>query len=443
MKITFYGATEEVTGSKYIVENNDARILIDCGLFQGNREITRRNLNPFPVAPNTIDAVVLTHAHIDHSGYIPALVKNGFRGPIYCSQATYQICTSLLIDSGRLQEEEAKRGHSEAPLYTQEDAERALTFFKPVDFETVITIKSLHITLMRSGHILGSAFIIINDGKQTLTFSGDLGRPSQPILKAPPYLKETDFLILESTYGSRAHEEEKPLDALEKEINATVKKGGVILIPAFSVMRAQTILYYLHQLKEDNKIPDIPIFLDSPTAITVTDLFCKFSNEYTLTQKACDAAMHIATYTPTVEESKLINKVEGSAIIISGSGMAEGGRMPFHFQRYISDPNNTILFAGYQAKGTDGRLLTDGAETIRIFNKEYPVRATVKNIHSLSAHADADEIIQWLEHFEKGPKKIFLTHGELKSMLTLRKKIEDRFKWPVVIPTYGQSFDLG
>lgn len=442
MKITFYGAVEEVTGSKYLLEHDDAKILIDCGLFQGSKELTRHNWDTFPISPNAIDAIVLTHAHIDHTGYIPALVKNGFKGPIYCSPATYEMCSFLLIDSANLQEEAAKFSHSRVPLYTKDDAQHALTLFKPVDYDIVTSVKSLHITLIRSGHILGSAFVIVNDGKQTLTFSGDLGRPNQPILKAPPTLKETDYLVLESTYGNRIHGNDDPKQTLSTEINETIRKGGTVLIPCFSVMRAQTMLYYLYELKQKKLIPDIPIFLDSPSAINITHLFCKFTNEYTFSPTVCTTALGVATYTPTMKESKQINDMSGSSIIISGSGMAEGGRMPFHLQRFISGSKNTILFVGYQAKGTDGRLLVDGAREIRIYDKEYPVHATIKNIQSLSAHADAQEIIEWLKHFEKGPKKVFLVHGEPESLQALKNRIEDRFKWQVIIPTYSESFDL-
>jgi metallo-beta-lactamase family protein len=442
MKITFYGAVKQVTGSKYLIEHNDAKILVDCGLFQGGKEITQHNWDPFPVAPETIDAIVLTHAHIDHTGYIPALVKNGFKGTIYSSLATYQMTRVLLIDAAHIQEEDAKLHHTATPLYTTIDAEHALTFFKPVDYDTVIQIKSLQVTLLRSGHILGSSFVIVFDGITKLTFSGDLGRPQQPLLKAPPYLQETDYLVLESTYGDRIHAQDDPEQDLSAAIDETVRKGGVILIPSFSVMRTQLILYYLYQLQQKNKIPKIPIYLDSPSAIQIDNLFCTFSQEYILPQTTCKAALGIAIPTPTVEQSKQIDQLKGSAIIIAGSGMAQGGRIPFHLQHYISDAKNTVLFVGYQAKDTQGRHLTDGAHEIYIDHRQYPVRAAIKTIPSLSAHADAQEIIAWLAHFEKSPKKVFITHGELEGMEALKKSIEERFNWNVIIPDPSTSFTL-
>lgn len=441
MKITFLGGVGTVTGSKYLIEHNDTKVLVDCGLFQGDDSTTHHNWDVFPISPETIDAIILTHAHIDHTGYIPALVKNGFKGPIYCSHATGEISVILLLDSAVLQEEKAKT-RQVAPLYTKEDAAYALQFFKAVDYDTVITIQSLQVTLIRSGHILGSAFVSVFDGKEKLFFSGDLGRPEQPILKSPPYIKETDYLVLESTYGNRVHSEDDPEKMLGDVIHETVKRGGVIVIPSFSVMRTQTILYYLYQLKQKKQLPEIPIFLDSPTGIGVTNLFCKFTDEYILAPSLCNAMVSIATDTFTAEQSKKLDRMTHSAIIIAGSGMAEGGRVPHHLAQFITDPKNTILFVGYQAKSSRGGLLVDGAREVQIYDKTYPVRAAIKVIHSLSAHADMNEILAWLSHFEKAPKKLFLTHGEPDSAQALKKRIEERFKWTVVIPTYEQSFDL-
>jgi metallo-beta-lactamase family protein len=441
MKITFYGAVGVVTGSKYLIQEGDTKLLVDCGLFQGERGLTRHNWDPFPINPESVDAIVLTHAHIDHTGYIPALVKAGFSGPIYSSHATYQTSGVLLLDAANLQEEEAKEHHA-PPLYTKEDAQKALGFFKPTDYDAQIQIKSLQVKLIRSGHILGSAFVVVTNGKETLTFSGDLGRPQQPILKAPPYIKATDYLVLEATYGDRIHSQEDPEKILSTVIQETVKKGGVIVIPCFSVMRTQLILYYLYQLQQKNSIPDIPIFLDSPTGISINNLFCKFADEYVLPQPECKAALGIARVTPTVAESKQIDHIKQSAIIIAGSGMADGGRIPFHLQQFLGDAKNTILFVGYQAVGTNGRILVDGAQVIRIYDKEYAVRAAIKTIPSFSAHADAHEIIEWLSHFEKAPKKVFLTHGEPESIAALKKSIEERFKWTVIVPKYMDSFSL-
>ncbi len=302
MKITFFGAAEVVTGSKYLIENEGTKILVDCGLFQGDREISRRNWDTFPVEPSSIDAVVLTHAHIDHSGYVPVLVKNGFRGKIYCSKATYELCAILLADSGALQEEDAKEAYKHGdsnhsvPLYTVKDAEYSLSFFQVIDYNQTVSIgTSLNITLVPSGHILGSSFVIISDGKQTLTFSGDLGRPKQLIMKAPTHLKKTDFLVIESTYGNRLHAQGDPIKALGEVVHKAAAKGGVLLIPAFAVGRTQTILYCLYQLKQKGALPHIPIFLDSPMAINVTDLFCNFQDEHQLSSVLCKDVFDIST----------------------------------------------------------------------------------------------------------------------------------------------------
>ncbi len=450
MKITFLGAVEEVTGSKYLLEQGDTKVLVDCGLFQGGKELKSRNWDKFSVEPSSIDALVLTHAHIDHSGYIPLLVKNGFRGKIYCSAGTFELCSILLKDSGFLQEEDAKNankyGYSEhhlaSPLYTVLDAEYSLKFFQIEPFNKIFKIGPFEVTLIMSGHILGSSFITIFDGKNTITFSGDLGRPSQLIMKVPAHLTKTDFLLIESTYGNKLHGKEDPLEEIGKIVNETVAKRGSIVIPAFAVGRTQTILYCLYLLKQKNIIPNIPVFLDSPMAISVTDLLCKFKDEHKLSPELCMDICGIATYTRTVEESKRINSIRGSSIIIAASGMASGGRVLHHLRHFISDKKNTVLFVGFQGEGTGGRSLVDGAKVIKIHGKMYPVLADIKSIDSLSAHADYNETLEWLSYFKKAPKKVFVTHGEIEAAQSLKEKIEERFHWPVVIPMYEQSFEL-
>ena len=450
MKITFLGASEEVTGSKYLVETQNTKILVDCGLFQGTYKLTKHNWDKFPLDPASINGVVLTHAHIDHSGYIPLLVKNGFKGKISCSKATYELCRILLLDNGNLQEESAKRfnEHKETntpaaePLYTKADAEYSLQFFQVIEYEKAFNIGVFTITLIRCSHILGSAFVVVSDGKKTLSFSGDLGSSTQLIMKAPNYLKQTDYLVLESTYGDRLHKKGDPIGMLGQIINKTVAHGGMVLIPAFAVVRTQTILYCLYQLKQKKIIPDIPIYLDSPMAKNVNDLFCDFKEDYTLPESLCKDILNIATHTNTVEDSKRLDTLKGSAIIVAGSGMMEGGRMVHHLQKYISDPKSTVVLVGYQAVGTMGRDLVDGAKKIRIFGKLYEVHAKIKMINLFSAHADYNEILDWLGHLERAPKTIYLTHGELASAQSLKTKIEQRFGWTVVIPKYQESFDL-
>lgn len=450
MKITFLGATQEVTGSKYLIEQEDIKLLVDCGLFQGSYKTSKRNWDEFPLDPATINAVVLTHAHIDHTGYLPLLVKNGFRGKVYCSKATYELCEILLLDNGNIQEENAKRFNERKdaqtvaaqPLYTKADAEYALRYFQIMDYDTAFSIGAFTVTLIRCSHIIGSSFVIVSDGKSKLSFSGDLGGPNQLIMKGPSYLKQTDYLVLESTYGDRLHEEGDPIGMLGDIINEAVAHSGMVLIPAFAVGRTQTLLYCLYQLKQKKIIPDIPVFLDSPMAISVTELFCDFKEDYTLPTDLCHEILSSATFTPRVEDSKHLDNLKGSAIIIAGSGMMEGGRMLHHLKNYISDPKCTLVLVGYQAEGTRGSDLFGGAKEIKLFGNTYEVHAKIKTVDLFSAHADYNEILEWLSHFEHGPKKVFLTHGELESAQSLKQKIEQRFGWKVVIPKYQESFDL-
>lgn len=451
MKITFFGAVHEVTGSRYFVEHKETRILVDCGLFQGEGSIAKNKWERFPIDPKNIDAIVLTHAHIDHTGYIPVLVKNGFRGKIYCSRPTRALSAILLADSGSLMEQNAEKfqryhkgSHKEfiEPLYTAQDAERAMHFFHTVEYDAPFEIGSLTCTLVCSGHILGSSFIIISDGVRKLTFSGDLGRPNQPLMKNPPYIEQTDYFVLESTYGNRLHAPEDSMELLKKFVNKTVAQRGFLIIPAFAVDRAQMILYFLYLLRQQNAIPQIPIFLDSPMAIDVTDVYCTFKEELKLSSHNCKDIFKIATHTRSVEASKKLNKMQGPAIVVVGSGMADGGRVLEHFKHHISDDKSTVLFVGYQAKGTIGQALVDGARNIEIKGKWHTVNAEIVRLDSLSAHADYQEMFEWLAHFTSKPKKVFLTHGEIDSAISLKEKIEQRLGWHVVVPAYAESFEL-
>lgn len=446
MKITFLGATEEVTGSKYLVENADTKILVDCGMFQGDNELTKRNWNQFPIDPSGIKAVVLTHAHVDHTGYIPALVKQGFKGNIYCSKATYALASILLKDSGLLQEEYAKKvsgsGSPVVPLYTVEDVEKALTFFKVVSYDSAFDLGSLTVKFIQSFHILGSSFIVISDGQETLSFSGDLGRPSQLIMKSPPHLDPTNYLVLESTYGNKFHPHDDPIKELGEIVRQVIEQQGMLIIPAFAVERTQVLLYCLYQLKEKKIIPEIPIYLDSPMATKVTNLFSVFNDEHTLSPQLCKDIFSSVIYIDTIEKSKRLDHIKRPAIIIAGSGMADGGRVLHHIARYVSDAKNIVLFVGFQAEGTHGRALVDGVHIIKIYDRLYAVHAAIKTINSFSAHADANEILDWLSFLKISPKRVFLTHGELDASMALKKKIEERFGWLVIIPKYLESFDL-
>lgn len=453
MKLTFLGATGTVTGSKYLLEDGGKKFLIDCGMFQGLKELRLRNWEKLPVDPASIDAVILTHAHIDHSGYLPLLVKNGFKGPVYCSAATADLCDILLPDSAYLHEEDAARAnrygyskhHPALPLYTQEDAYTALERIKPVSFGDEHQL-SEHLTfrLTHAGHILGAASVRISDGLTTLTFSGDLGRLNDPIMTPPAQIQETDYLVLESTYGDRLHDRDDPLDQLEAVINKTAARGGKVIIPAFAVGRAQTLIYYINELKKAGRIPPLPVFLDSPMAISATKLLQQHPAEHRLSKEQCAETCSGVFYTKTVEQSKEIySKNNGlPVIIISASGMATGGRILHHLKHFIGDPRNSVILAGYQAAGTRGARLEHGETEIKIHGNLYPVRAEIIKLDTMSAHADYQEILEWLGHFRKPPRKTFITHGEPEAASSLKFKIEEHLGWDVEIPVYLQQEEL-
>lgn len=450
MKITFMGAAKTVTGSKYLIQADGKNILVDCGLFQGHKKLRERNWNTLPIDPHSIDAVILTHAHIDHTGYLPLLVKRGFSKKIYCSQSTYDLCRILLPDSAHLQEEEAKfvnlygfSKHKPAlPLYTVEDAERALEHFHPIPFGIEQSLQGeVSVTLQRAGHILGASFVLLKQNKTTLCFSGDIGRPHDPIMEPPSTVQMADYLILESTYGDRSHGTKDTLEQLADVINRTVKRGGTIIIPAFAVGRAQSILYFLSQLKLKNRIPDIPIYLDSPMAIDATELFCAHSSEHRLSKEQSKQVCSVATYTNTPEQSKELTADTSPKIIISASGMATGGRILFHLKQFAPDARNTILFTGFQAPGTRGSALVNGRD-LKIHGEIIPVKAEITELDNLSAHADADEILTWLEGFQKPPRKVFITHGEVDAAEAMKAKIEEKFGWTCIIPEYMQTEEL-
>lgn len=451
MQLTFMGATGTVTGSKYLIDIDSKKILIDCGLFQGYKELRVRNWSPLPVNPEEIDAVILTHAHIDHSGYIPLLVKKGFRGKIFCSTATRDLCEILLLDSGHLQEEEVKfaneqgysKHHPALPLYTQEDARRSLKYFHTLNFGVEYSLDdNLQFRLSHSGHILGSSFVHLNYDNRSLLFSGDLGRPSDPVMKPPAIIQSADYLVLESTYGNRIHEVLNPIEQLGEIIRKTSQRGGSIIIPAFAVGRTQSILYFIYLLKKANKIPDLPVFLDSPMAMNATKIFCRHTNEHKLSKQQCVDICSIATYVNTPRESKTIDSYQYPIIIISASGMATGGRVLYHLEKFVPDYRNTILFTGFQAGGTRGARMVSGEKEIKIHGQMIPIRAQVAELANTSAHADYTEIITWLKKFTKPPIKTFITHGEPDAAYSLKKHIEEELGWDCYIPVYLQKEDL-
>ena len=452
MQLTFLGATRTVTGSRYLIEAEGKKILIDCGLFQGYKELRLRNWTPFPVPPSEIHAVILTHAHLDHSGYLPLLVKHGFRGRIYCTAPTFDLCKLLLPDSGYLQEEDARRAnkygytkhHPALPLYTLVDAEESLKYFYPIKFGyDVVPAEGIHFRFERAGHILGAAWVLLTAEKRTILFSGDLGRPNDPVMKAPVAPVEANYLVVESTYGDRRHEQTHPLDKLGEIINRTAKRGGTVVIPAFAVGRAQSLMYYVHTLKAEHRIGDIPVYLDSPMAINATDIMEKYLNEHRLSRDTCAAVTNGVTYVHTADKSKKLDQNHFPKIIIAASGMATGGRVLHHIKHLAPDHRNTILFAGFQAGGTRGDRMLRGEKEVKIHGEMVPINAEIAQLHSVSAHADYEEILDWMNHLRKPPMTTFITHGELSASEAMKQHIaESHPDWRCIIPDHAQAVTL-
>jgi len=460
-KLTFLGATGTVTGSKYLLEADGKKLLIDCGMFQGLKELRLRNWEDFPIDPTSIDAVILTHAHIDHTGYLPKLVQLGFKGIVYATPATADLCQVMLPDSAHLQEEDAKYANKKQfskhetalPLYNLTDAENALRLFEPLPYGKLIEL-SPNVTLCYrdAGHILGSAFVDIRvkqeDGERRILFSGDLGRPAQPILRDPHTVFGTDYLVLESTYGNRLHGETDRKEDLAKVINDSYERGGVLVIPSFAVGRTQELLYTIRELENEKRIPIMPIFVDSPMAINATNVFMKNTQDHDMESKLAKLkGIDILKTTDlrfakTAEQSKAINNIFGKAIIISASGMVTGGRILHHLFNRLANPNNTVLFIGYQAEGTRGRTILEGAESVKIHGQQVPVKAHIEQISGFSAHADYNEILAWLSSFNEAPRKIFIVHGEASQSAALGERIQASFNWETAIPKYLETYDL-
>ncbi|MCA8904452.1 MAG: MBL fold metallo-hydrolase [Hyphomonas sp.] len=447
-KITFLGAVGTVTGSRYVVESGGRRIMVDCGLFQGFKQLRLRNWKPLPVPPASIDTVLLTHAHIDHSGYLPMLVRSGFKGNILCTPPTRALCEILLPDSGHLQEREAElanregfsRHHPAKPLYTMDDAAACLKRFRTHDFNEAVALgDDLHATFLEAGHILGAASIVLNTAKTTIAFSGDLGRYDNPIMHDPTPILEADYLLVESTYGDTVHPATDPEDILEDVINRTFQRGGSVIIPSFAVGRAQSLLYHISRLRADGRIPPMPVYLDSPMAIDASEIFVRYASAHRLTASQARAACAIADYTRHGEESKKLDMDFTPKIIISASGMATGGRILHHLKTYAPDARNTILFAGFQAGGTRGAAMLGGAPKIKIHGGWYDVRAEVQNLHMLSAHADSNEVMRWLGHFACPPKETYIVHGEAVASDALRHRIGEELGWSCLVPEQGET----
>src|SRR5437667_1963896 len=465
MKLTFLGATQTVTGSKFLLENKDVRVLIDCGLFQGMKELRLRNWEGPPVDPASVDMIILTHAHIDHTGYLPRFVAQGFKGPVYATPATVDLARILLPDAGHLQEEEAKyrnkhqlSKHKPAlPLYTIENAMAALELLRPVKYgETMALSSSLGFDLVPAGHILGSSFVRFREGsgetQKTILFTGDIGRYGQPIIFDPTTVDAADYLILESTYGNRLHADKNGKsgkDQLRDVVVSTAKRGGTIVIPSFAIGRAQELLYILRELENEKQIPVLPVYVDSPVAVDAVEIFRKHVEEHDLEMAELEAAGGNPLYTQrvhftrSVEESKAINDHRFPSIIISANGMATGGRILHHLIQRLPDERNSVVFVGFQAFGTRGRLISEGARQIRIFGVDYPVRASVHVIDSFSAHGDYREILRWLAGFKRAPRTTFLVHGEPVAAAAMKDHIVVSHKgWGVEIPAYRQTFEI-
>lgn len=449
--LTFLGGAGTVTGSKYLVETEGQKILVDCGLFQGFKFLRERNWAPFPIEPGLIDAVVLTHAHLDHSGYLPLLVKKGFSGPIISTHATLKLCELILPDSGHIMEADARyanqRGFSKHkpafPLYDQNEALRSLGSFRTYGFHENVQVTTDCAAIFRpAGHILGAATVELNCGGTRIVFSGDLGRYNDATMVDPEAVKQADYLVVESTYGNRIHDRADPEEALEEVISRTVRRGGSVIIPSFAIGRAQSLLYHLSQLRKRGRLINVPIYLDSPMAINASLIFCNYVGEHRLTEEECKEACDIATFTREVEQSKRIDQDSMPKIIISASGMATGGRILHHLKHYAPDRRNTILLTGFQAGGTRGAALKAGALELKIHGHLVSVRAEVASLEMFSAHADRDELMRWLGGFEAPPRMTFVTHGELEASDTFRHSIAEELGWSARAPEHGERVEL-
>jgi metallo-beta-lactamase family protein len=449
--LTFLGATDTVTGSRYLIEHDGTRILVDCGLFQGYKVLRERNWRPFPVPPWTLDAMVLTHAHLDHSGYLPALVRDGFKGPVYCTQGTAELLTLLLPDSGYLQEEEARtaarrgssRHESPRPLYTVSDAERAIERFRPEEFGRSLDLGTgITVCFRRAGHILGAAQVQLQAEGRSIHFTGDLGREDDPLMLPPAPLEACDVLVTESTYGDRSHPDADAERELGEVVSRVAERGGVVLIASFAVGRAETLMLHLSRLRQKHRIPDVPIFLNSPMAVDATEMYHRHRDQHRISDEEFGRMYRLPIMVRSVEESKALNLRGGPMVIISASGMLTGGRVLHHLEAYAEDPRNCIVLSGYQAGGTRGAALQGGARSFRIYGRDVPVRAEVVSLENLSAHADADAVLAWMARAKRPPLMTFVTHGEPHASDTLRGRIQHELGWRVRVPEYLERVNI-
>lgn len=451
MKIQFLGAAGTVTGSKTLIESNGIRILIDCGLFQGNKETRQLNWEPLTVLPSSIDFVLLTHGHLDHCGWLPRLITQGFEGKIYCTSPTKAISRLILLDSAKIQEEEAEKANKEhfskhipaEPLYTIEEAERVLPFFRVIPLDKSFDLDAeISARYFYAGHILGACSIELKLEGKTLVFSGDIGRDNDDLLFKPVKPKQADYVFLESTYGDRLHLDSDPMQELEECINTTFANSGNVIIPSFAVERAQAIMFLIWQLKEQGRIPDMPYIIDTPMGIKVIDLFTENKEWHKLKLSDCEAMCDMFSLITDYEETIAAIYDNQPKVVIAASGMITGGRVLSYLERNIVDSKNTVVIVGYQAEGTRGRKLLDGEKEIKIYGKYYPVEAKIIEIEGLSAHGDQEDLLNWLSEIEEKPKAVFLVHGETEALLTLKNEIEKKYSIPCEIPQLEQSFEI-
>lgn len=458
-RLRFLGAAQNVTGSRHMLEIDGTRLLVDCGLYQ-ERQFASRNWDPFVVPPASIQAVLLTHAHLDHCGLLPKLVKDGFRGPIYCTSATAEIARIILLDAAKIQEEDAaykqkrhkKEGrvgpHGDQPLYTAADAEECFPLFSPVEYgDTLRIAPGVEAVFSEAGHVLGSSFINVgisqNGDLRNILFSGDVGRRDRPIIRDPEGAQDGDYILIESTYGDRVHEGPRDIkDAIGKVIRETRAAGGNVIVPSFALERAQELLYYIHELRQEDAVPRLKVFLDSPMASAITKVFRRHPDLFDSGMRRLiqnhDSPFQFPglTFTDTTNESKAINTIKGSILVIAGSGMCTAGRIKHHLANNIARPECTVMFVGYQAVGTLGRRIVDGEPEVRILGTSYPVKARVVQIHGFSAHADKEELLAWLGSLKKTPRRLFIVHGEAESAKSFGRFIRERTGWEVTVPAY-------
>ena len=451
-RLTFLGAAGTVTGSKHLVEHRGLRVLVDCGLFQGLKALRLLNWADAPIDPRTLDAVLLTHAHLDHSGFLPRLVRDGFAGPVWCTHATQELCRLLLPDSGHLQEEDAayanrkgfSKHHPALPLYTEQDAERALERFRRVKFDEALDLREgASARFTHAGHILGAASVRLEVDGTSILFSGDLGRYGDLLMRDPADAPAADVLVMESTYGDRLHPDDDPGDELAAVIGRTIGRGGSVVIPAFAVGRAQLLLHVIARLKARGAIPDVPVFLNSPMAVDTTGLYRRFPRGHRLDEGELRAMSGVATMVRSVEDSKALNRIAYPSVIVSASGMATGGRVLHHLKALGPDPRNTIALVGYQAPGTRGADLLAGKRVLRMHGADHEIRAEVVSISGLSAHGDADDLVRWARSMPRAPRRTFLVHGEMQARTALAGRLRSELGWTVDLPEQGESVDLG